>query len=187
MEYLVGQAPPVSHLDGGNVFPTIATEGVKQSIDRGLPITYVDYTTYDESGHYYGSKTDKAMESIKVLDDKIGQVVDKIEQEKKPYDVVVFSDHGQTDCIPFSKIYGKPIQEMITDIANEGNPPVKAKKGDIEIAHTYSAAVRLLQLPKRDESLYLRDYRDARQQGDCEKDLHNSVRQGVSGHHIRRG
>jgi hypothetical protein len=123
-----------------NVFPTIATEGVKQSIDRGLPITYVDYTAYDESGHYYGSKTERAMESIKVLDDKIGQVVDKIEQEKKPYDVVVFSDHGQTDCIPFSKIYGKPIQEMITDIANEGNPPVKAKKGDIEIAHTYSSA-----------------------------------------------
>lgn len=122
-----------------NVFPAVATEGVKESIDRGVPITYVDYTSYDESGHYYGAKTTKAMESISVVDKKIGQILKKIEKEKKPYDVVVFSDHGQTESVLFSDIYGKPIQEMITDWANEGNPAAPAKKGDIEIAHTYSS------------------------------------------------
>jgi hypothetical protein len=123
-----------------NVFPTVATEGVKSSIDRGLPITYVDYTSYDESGHYYGAKTQKAMESIAVVDKKIGEVLDKIEKEKKPYDLVVFSDHGQTESTQFSSIYGKSVQDMVLDWANDLNPPVPAKKGDIEIAHTYSSA-----------------------------------------------
>jgi hypothetical protein len=122
-----------------NVFPTVATEGVKESIDRGIPITYVDYTSYDESGHYYGAKTQKAMESISVVDKKIGEVLAKVEKENKPYDVVVFSDHGQTESVLFSSIYGKSVQEMIIDWANELNPPVPAKKGDIEIAHTYSS------------------------------------------------
>jgi hypothetical protein len=123
-----------------NVFPVIATEGVKESIDRGIPVTYVDYTSYDESGHYYGSNTQKAMESLKIVDEKIGEILGKIEKEKRPYDVIVMSDHGQTDSVLFSKLYGKPVQEMVIDWANECNPKTPAKEGDIVIAHAYSMA-----------------------------------------------
>lgn len=121
-----------------NVFPVIATEGVKESIDRGIPVTYVDYTSYDESGHYYGSNTEKAMKSLQVVDEKIGEVLKKIDKEKKPYDVIVLSDHGQTDSVLFSKVYGKPVQEMVVDWANECKPDVPAKEGDIVVAHAYS-------------------------------------------------
>ncbi|MDP7080859.1 MAG: alkaline phosphatase family protein [Candidatus Undinarchaeales archaeon] len=131
-----------------NVFPTVATEGVKEAMEQGLPVAYVDYTSYDERAHFYGTECTEALESLSIVDKKIGEIVDKVEREGLQYDIVVLSDHGQTPSVQFKEIFGKPIQEAIYDMAREADPSTDVKDGDIQVAHAYSMAnVYFDQLP----------------------------------------
>ncbi len=123
-----------------NVFPTVATEGVKEAMEEGRPVAYVDYTSYDERGHFYGMECTEALESLRIVDKKIGEIVDKVEREGLPYDVIVLSDHGQTPSVQFKEVFGKHIQEAIYDMAREGDPSADIKDGEIHVAHAYSMA-----------------------------------------------
>lgn len=116
----------------------IAEKGVKNTIDRGLPITYVDTVGYDAVAHYFGPDSDRSFESLKLTDEKIGEIFKKIEDEKKPYDVVVFSDHGQTEALSFKLVNGKTLQDTIIDMAGNSNSQHSVKKGDIEVSTIHS-------------------------------------------------
>ncbi|MBI2266055.1 MAG: alkaline phosphatase family protein [Armatimonadetes bacterium] len=121
-----------------NVFPAIATEGVKQSMDRGLPVSYVDYTAYDEKAHYYGTNCTSAFESLKKLDSKIGEIQEKLEREHQPYNLVVFSDHGQTPSSLFKDVYGHSLNDYMLKFVNQDREG-KRQVGDQDIvtAHAY--------------------------------------------------
>ncbi len=63
-----------------------------------------------------------------------------MEKGKKPYDIVVFSDHGQTDSSQFCKVYGRPMQDVVVDMAKECNPAEALKDGDIVVSSVFSLA-----------------------------------------------
>jgi hypothetical protein len=134
-----GQTPFLIAMDR-QVIPAIATQGVKESIDRGLPITFVDYAACDEVSHYYGNHSPQAFDSIRIIDEKIGEIFDHAKSGEKPYDIVVFSDHGQTDSSQFCKVYGKPMQDVVVDMAKQCSPGEALKDGDIVVSPVFSLA-----------------------------------------------
>ncbi|MDQ7825138.1 MAG: alkaline phosphatase family protein [Candidatus Eremiobacteraeota bacterium] len=120
-----------------NVIPQVATEGIKKAIDDHRPTAYVDYAAYDEQAHFFGPESKDAFLALKEIDGLIGQIMDKASSSGDKYDVIVFSDHGQTPSSLFNKLYGKPAGEVIKDLAEQCNPS-GYERGDIEFSDAYS-------------------------------------------------
>lgn len=118
------------------IMPRIATEGVKKAIDEHKPVVYVDYVGHDCAAHYCGNDSKEAMNFLKEVDGMIGEITEKVKNSDEKYDVIIFSDHGHTSVKPFSKIYGKPVEETIKEMAQSCS--VGYKDGDIEFANSDS-------------------------------------------------
>lgn len=123
-----------------NVILDIATEGIKNSIERGLPVTYVDYGAYDDVSHYYGVDSEKSLDCLKLIDNKVGEIVEKVEIEKRPYDVLIFSDHGQVNGISFAKVNKKTIQQAVVELAKSSVPDKVITDQDIIVCDVCSMA-----------------------------------------------
>jgi len=120
-----------------NIIPQMGTEGIKKAIEEHKPKAYIDYAAYDEQAHYFGPESEEAFHALKEIDKLIGQVIDKAGKSGDKYDVIVFSDHGQTPSNLFTKLYGKPVGDTVKDMAKECNPG-GYKEGDVEFSDAYS-------------------------------------------------
>ncbi len=120
-----------------HIIPQMATEGIKKAIDEHKPTAYVDYASYDEMAHYFGPESKEAFDALSNIDKLIGQVIDKADASKDNYDLFVFSDHGQTPCNLFTRVYGKKAGDAVKEMAKECNPEGFAD-GDIAFSDAYS-------------------------------------------------
>jgi hypothetical protein len=102
-----------------SVLKNVATTGLKQAIQDGLPVMYTDYFYYDEISHYLGAESQQSMDSLRETDEKIGEVLDEVEKSPDNYEVFIFSDHGQTPSILFSEKYGKKFSKIVEEYAEE--------------------------------------------------------------------
>lgn len=135
------KAYPVMLTLAHNVFPQAASQGVQETIEQGGKVAYVDFTDYDEWGHYYGCKSPQALDAITNIDREIGEIRDKIRSSGKNYQLLVFSDHGQTNSKPFQQVFGQSLEEVIDAQCNQtrkadGKAPLQSD--EIATAHCYS-------------------------------------------------
>lgn len=100
-----------------NIIEKVAAEGMKDAIDKGVPVMYTDFAAYDEKAHYFGPTSKESMDMLKSIDNLIGQVVDKATESKDRYEVLVFSDHGQTPSDLFEDVYKLKPGDMIKNFA----------------------------------------------------------------------
>ncbi len=100
-----------------NIIEKVAAEGMKEAISKGVPVMYTDFAAYDEKAHYFGAHSKEAMDMLESIDAKIGQVVEAAEKSSDNYEVLVFSDHGQTPSKLFYDVYGSKPGEMINNFA----------------------------------------------------------------------
>ncbi len=121
-----------------NIFPVVATEGVKKALEENKPIAYVDYADYDEAAHYYGSRSERAMEAVHHIDGFIGQILDKVQDGHQDYKVIVFSDHGQTDSSPFKKVFGQNLDEIIDSHIRQVRGDALVPEDEVVCSHAYS-------------------------------------------------
>ncbi|MGI9597490.1 MAG: phage holin family protein [Acidimicrobiales bacterium] len=94
---------------------------------RGLPVAYVDYVGYDEVAHHSGIRRPEAMDVIRMIDDRIRRVCLGFEDAPRPYEVVVLSDHGQTQGATFLQRYGLTLEQLVEGLATDSDvyaPPV---------------------------------------------------------------
>lgn len=100
-----------------NIIEKVAAEGMKDAIENGVPIMYTDFAAYDEKAHYFGPTSKESMDMLKSIDNLIGQVMDKASSSKERYEVLVFSDHGQTPSDLFEDVYKLKPGDMIKNFA----------------------------------------------------------------------
>jgi hypothetical protein len=100
-----------------NIMEKVAGVGLVEAVKRGVPSMYVDFAAYDEKAHYFGPTSKEAMEMLKTIDDQIGKVTRAAEASPQKYEVLIFSDHGQTPSKLFSDVYGKKVGDMTADFA----------------------------------------------------------------------
>ena len=78
-----------------------------------IDIAYSTYLGYDEIAHHSGVRDKDAFYALKGMDKQIGRLVEAEKYAKRDYQLVIQSDHGQTNGATFTQRYGESFDEFV--------------------------------------------------------------------------
>jgi len=88
--------------------------GVLQDMMRGRPAVYATFSSYDEVAHHSGLERADTLEALRKLDQQFGRIDRARRYAPRPYEIVVLSDHGQTQGATFKQRNGYGLDELVT-------------------------------------------------------------------------
>jgi uncharacterized membrane protein YvlD (DUF360 family) len=86
---------------------------VLQDIFRGVPAVYATFASYDEVAHHSGLERPDTLEALRKLDQRLGMVERARRYAPRPYELVVLSDHGQTQGATFLQRNGYALADLV--------------------------------------------------------------------------
>jgi uncharacterized membrane protein YvlD (DUF360 family) len=104
--------------------------GVLTDMMRGRPAVYATFSSYDEVAHHSGLMRADTLEALRKLDKQFGRLARARRFAPRPYEIVVLSDHGQTQGATFKQRNGYGLDELVE--RSLGNPSVVAMPGGDE-------------------------------------------------------
>ena len=87
--------------------------GVLSDMMRGRPAVYATFSSYDEVAHHSGLERADTLEALRKLDQQFARIERAREYAPRPYDIVVLSDHGQTQGATFKQRNGYALEDMV--------------------------------------------------------------------------
>ena len=78
-----------------------------------VDIAYSTYLGYDEIAHHSGVRDKDAFYALKGMDKQIGRLVEAEKYAKRDYQLVIQSDHGQTNGATFTQRYGETFEDFV--------------------------------------------------------------------------
>ena len=87
--------------------------GVLTDMMRGRPAVYATFSSYDEVAHHSGLERADTMEALRKLDQQFGRIARARRYAPRPYEIVVLSDHGQTQGATFKQRHGYGLDELV--------------------------------------------------------------------------
>ena len=97
----------------------VARYAVKEAMDRDVPTIYAGFYAYDETAHGFGPEDPYCYEMLKHIDETIGAVAGHRRGRKgspSEYELVVLSDHGQDESIPFKNGDGRTLGQFVSGL-----------------------------------------------------------------------
>ena len=79
----------------------------------GVPAVYACFAGYDEVAHHSGLERADTMEVLRKLDQQFGRIARARQYAARPYEIVVLSDHGQTQGATFKQRNGYGLDELV--------------------------------------------------------------------------
>ena len=86
---------------------------VLQDMARGVPAVYATFASYDEVAHHSGLERRDTMEALRQLDQRFAMIDRARRYAARPYDIVVLSDHGQTQGATFRQRNGYGLDDLV--------------------------------------------------------------------------
>jgi uncharacterized membrane protein YvlD (DUF360 family) len=87
--------------------------GVLTDMMRGRPAVYATFSSYDEVAHHSGLERADTLEALRKLDQQFGRIDRARRYAPRPYEIVVLSDHGQTQGATFKQRNGYGLDEFV--------------------------------------------------------------------------
>src|SRR5947207_455780 len=87
--------------------------GVLTDMMKGRPAVYATFSSYDEVAHHSGLERSDTMEALRKLDQQFGRIDRARRYAPRPYEIVVLSDHGQTQGATFKQRNGYDLEELV--------------------------------------------------------------------------
>jgi len=87
--------------------------GVLTDVMRGRPAVYATFASYDEVAHHSGLQRADTLEALRKLDQQFGRIERARRYAPRPYELVVLSDHGQTQGATFKQRNGYGLDELV--------------------------------------------------------------------------
>jgi uncharacterized membrane protein YvlD (DUF360 family) len=87
--------------------------GVLGDLMRGRPAIYATFSSYDEVAHHSGLERADTLEALRKLDQQFGRIERACRYAPRPYEIVVLSDHGQTQGATFKQRNGYSLEELV--------------------------------------------------------------------------
>jgi uncharacterized membrane protein YvlD (DUF360 family) len=87
--------------------------GVLTDMMRGRPAVYATFASYDEVAHHSGLERADTLEALRKLDQQFGRISRARKYAPRPYELVVLSDHGQTQGATFKQRNGYGLDELV--------------------------------------------------------------------------
>ena len=91
----------------------LIVSGVLTDIMRGRPAVYATFSSYDEVAHHSGLERADTLEALRKLDVQFAQIERACRYAPRPYQIVVLSDHGQTQGATFKQRNGYGLDELV--------------------------------------------------------------------------
>jgi uncharacterized membrane protein YvlD (DUF360 family) len=91
----------------------LIVSGVLTDMMRGRPALYATFSGYDEVAHHSGLERADTLEALRKLDDHFAQIDRARRYAPRPYEIVVLSDHGQTQGATFKQRNGYGLDELV--------------------------------------------------------------------------
>lgn len=110
-------------------------------IMRNTKRIFVDFLLYDEMAHEHGPTHPSALSSLKLIDRYIKRICNTARHSGMEYDIIILSDHGQTNSIPYDLTMNRSEREISSALQDPARTILK----------TYGGFVP----DKKDKSLYL--------------------------------
>ena len=133
----------------------LIVSGVLTDIMRGRPAVYATFSSYDEVAHHSGLERADTLEALRKLDDHFAHIELACRYAPRPYEIVVLSDHGQTQGATFKQRNGYGLDELVERSLARGD--VEGIAGGDEqnsmVGHAFSEATgKKGKRPKNDVS-----------------------------------
>ncbi len=96
------------------VMPDLMTEVIIEDMARGTPVIYADILAYDEVAHHAGPERPESIAELQAVDFRIRNIVQAATRASRPYELVVLSDHGQSQGATFAERYGISLQDLVS-------------------------------------------------------------------------
>ena len=87
--------------------------GVLTDMMKGRPAIYATFSSYDEVAHHSGLERADTMEALRKLDEQFGRIDRARRYAARPYEIVVLSDHGQTQGATFKQRNGYGLDDLV--------------------------------------------------------------------------
>ena len=87
--------------------------GVLTDMMRGRAAVYATFSSYDEVAHHSGLYRADTLEALRKLDQQFGRLARARRYAPRPYEIVVLSDHGQTQGATFKQRHGYGLDELV--------------------------------------------------------------------------
>ena len=91
----------------------LIVSGVLTDMMRGRPAVYATFSSYDEVAHHSGLERADTLEALRKLDDRFAEIERARRYAPRPYEIVVLSDHGQTQGATFKQRNGYGLDELV--------------------------------------------------------------------------
>jgi len=120
----------------------LIVQSVMEDMLQGRPAVYATFSSYDEVAHHSGLERPDTMEALRKLDQQFARIDSARRYAPRPYEVVVLSDHGQTQGATFLQRNGYSLQELVErSLGTDGNGRVLGMGGGDEGAHVVAHAI----------------------------------------------
>ncbi len=95
--------------------------GVLADMMKGRPAIYATFSSYDEVAHHSGLERTDTLEALRKLDQQFGRIEQARAYAARPYELVVLSDHGQTQGATFKQRNGYGLDELVERSLSSGS------------------------------------------------------------------
>src|SRR5204862_5370707 len=95
--------------------------GVITDMMKGRPVVYATFSSYDEVAHHSGLERADTLEALRKLDQQFGRVARARKYAPRPYEIVVLSDHGQTQGATFLQRNGYTLADLVNESLETGS------------------------------------------------------------------
>jgi uncharacterized membrane protein YvlD (DUF360 family) len=117
----------------------LIVHGVLTDMMRGRPAVYATFSSYDEVAHHSGLQRADTMEALRKLDQQFGRLERARPYAPRPYEIVVLSDHGQTQGATFKQRNGYGLDELVERSLSSGGSVAGFSGGDEQSAMVHHA------------------------------------------------
>lgn len=87
--------------------------GVLSDMMKGRPAVYATFSSYDEVAHHSGLERADTLEALRKLDQQFARIERARRFAPRPYELVVLSDHGQTQGATFLQRNGYALADLV--------------------------------------------------------------------------
>jgi uncharacterized membrane protein YvlD (DUF360 family) len=99
----------------------LIVHGVLTDMMRGRPAIYATFSSYDEVAHHSGLERADTLEALRKLDQQFGRIDRARRYAARPYEIVVLSDHGQTQGATFKQRNGYGLDDLVERSLEHGD------------------------------------------------------------------
>jgi len=87
--------------------------GVLTDMMKGRAAIYATFSSYDEVAHHSGLERQDTLEALRKLDEQFGRIDRARRYAPRPFEIVVLSDHGQTQGATFKQRNGYGLDDLV--------------------------------------------------------------------------